>query len=335
MTKTSKRIGLALLTMLALQCLTPPVVDWGAVAAPQTEVAFVTQLKGSVQLRRGNEARPIRQSMFLNVNDIVKAGEDGQAVIFQAYAPVTRLRPNQSHTIAQLSPPPPEGSVRPEDFVRLKRLYLNARQRKDIPSPATMGGPDDSIVTLVEPRGSAVLESRPKFTWTSVNKASSYEVTVYDRAEKVLWKARTSDTSVSYPSDRPPLTPGEYKWEVVTRIGDRVTGDSSLYDASSFTLVNEESAAQINADLAKALAADKGAVSPLYVSALMEYKRFPQAAAELKRALEAAPQDGDLWEMLMETYWQMKLWGSREYARRLSKNPDTNAETVRMLQLRR
>jgi hypothetical protein len=336
MTKASaKRVGLALLTMLTLQCLLTPVVDERAAAAPQTEVAFLTQLKGSVQLRRGNETHPIRQSMLLNVNDIVKTGEGGEAVIFQAYAPVKRLRPNQSYTIAKLSPPPPEGAVKPEAFVRLMRQHLSARQRRDVHSPATMGGPDDAIVTLIEPRGSAVLESRPKFAWTSVSRATSYDVTVYDRAEKVLWKTSTSDTTVSYPSDLPSLTPGEYKWEVIARIGDRVTGDSSLYDASSFTLVNEESAAQINADLAKTLAADTGAVSPLYVSALMEYRRFPQAAAELKRALEAAPQDGALWEMLMETYWQMKLWGSREYARRLSQNPETNAETVRMLQPRR
>lgn len=326
-----------LLTTLALQCLLMPVVDERAAAAgaPQTEVAFVTQLKGSVQLRRGNDTHPIRQSMFLNVNDIIKTGEGGEAVVFQTYAPVTRLRPNQSYTVAQLSPPPPEGSVKPEDFVRLKRLHLNARQRKDIPSPAMMGGRDDAILTLLEPRSSAVLESKPKFEWTRVSGAMNYEVAVYDRAEKVLWKVSTSDTSVRYPSDQPSLTPGEYKWEVVARIEGRVMGNSSLYDASSFTLVNEESAAQINADIAKALALDNGAASPLYISALIENRRFPQAAAELKRALEAAPQDGTLWEMLMETYWQMKLWGSREYARRLSDNPYTNAESVRMLQPRR
>lgn len=336
MKKTSaKRVGLTLLTILAWLCLPAPTVHESAAAAPPTGVAFVTQLHGSVQLRRGKETSPIRQSMLLYVNDVVMTGNGGQAAIFQAYAPVMRLRPNQSYTITQLSPPPPEGSVKPEDFARLKRLHLNARQRKDIRSPVTMGGPDDAILTLIEPRSSAVFESRPKFAWTSVSMATSYEVTVYDRAEKVLWKGSTSDISVDYPSDRPPLTPGEYKWEVVAKIGDRVTGDSSLYDASSFTLVNEESTAQINADLAKTLAADKGAVSPLYVSALMDYKRFPQAAAELKRALEVAPQDIALWEMLMETYWQMKLWGSREYARRLSQNPETNAETVRTLQPRR
>lgn len=336
MKKTSaEKVGRRLLTVLVLWCLPAPAVHESVAAAPQTGIAFVTQLHGNVQLRRGKETSPIRQSMLLNENDVVVAGDGGQAAIFQAYAPVIHLRPNQKHTIAPLSPPPPEGSVRPEAFVRLKRLHLNARQRKDVPSPAKMSGPDEAILTLVEPRASAVLESRPKFSWTSVRSATSYEVTVYDRAEKVLWKVSTADTFVSYPSDRPPLAPGEYKWEVVARAGERATGDSSLYDASSFTLVNEESAAKINADLAKVRATDEGAVSPLYVSALIEHRRFPQAAAELKRALEVAPQDGALWEMLMETYWQMKLWGTREYARRLSENPNTNAEIIRMLQPRR
>lgn len=329
----AKRIGIALLVLLTLQGL--PNTGYERIAAAQTEVAFVTQLQGYVQLRRGNETRPIRQSMLLNVGDVIRTGDGGEAVIFQAYSPVMRLRPSQSHTIAQLSPPPPEGSVRPEAFVKLKRLYLDARQRKEVLSPATMGGPDDAILTLVEPRGSAVLERRPKFAWTRVSGATSYVVTVYNRAEEAIWTANTSETSVSYPGDRPPLTPGEYKWEVVARVGERITGNQALYDATAFTLVSEESAARINADLTKAQAAGEGAASLLYISALIEHRRFPQAAAELKRALEGAPQDQALWEMLMETYWEMKLWGSREYARKLSEDSNLSAEMVRTLEPRR
>jgi hypothetical protein len=335
MNKTSaKRIVLAFLISMTLQSLPAPAVYEGAAKA-QTEVALITQLEGNVQLRRGGETRAIRQTMLLNVGDVVKAGDGGRAVIYQAYAPVTRLRPSQSQTIAQLSPPPPQGSIKPEEFARLKRLHLNAKQRREVPSPATMGGQEDAILTLVEPRGSVVLERRPKFVWTSVNEANRYVVTVYDSNEETVWSTSTSGTSVSYPNDLPPLAPGEYKWEVIARVGDRVTGDPALYDATAFTLVSEDSAARINADLAKAQAGDEGAAALLYVSALIEHRRFPQAAAELKRSLESAPQDMALWEMLMETCWQMKLWGTREYARQLSEDSNTSAETVRRLEPRR
>jgi hypothetical protein len=198
-----------------------------------------------------------------------------------------------------------------------------------------MGGPDDVVLTLVEPRRSVVLERRPKFTWTGMSEASRYVLTVYDADEKIIWTTTTTGTSANYPGDQPPLAPGEYKWEVVAQVGDKVTGDPALYDATAFTLVSEEIATRINADLASAQAGDEGATALLYVSALIEHRRFPQAAAELKRSLEAAPQDAALWEMLMETCWQMKLWRTREYAKQLSEDPNASAETVRRLEPRR
>lgn len=166
-----------------------------------------------------------------------------------------------------------------------------------------------------------MLERRPKFAWTRVSKATSYVVTIYDRAEEPLWTAITSETSFSYADNRPPLVLGDYKGKVVARIGDKMTGNPALYDATTFILVNEESTARINADLARAQALDEQAASSLYISALIEHRRFPQAAGELKRALEGAPQDLALWEMLIEVCWQMKLWEAREYARNSARIP--------------
>lgn len=332
---SAKRIGIALLTLITVQGLPAPAGHQRAVGA-QTEVAMVTQLEGRVQLRRGKDTSTIKQPMLLNVGDVIRVGNGGGAVIFQAYAPVTRLRPGQSQTIAQLSPPPPQNSIRPEAFARLKRLHLNAKQRKSDPSPATMGGPDDVIITLVEPRNSTVLEHRPKFAWTSVSEATRYVITVYDASEEPVWTANTSETSISYPNDRPPLAPGDYKWEVTAQIGDRITNNPALYDATAFTLVSEEGAARIASDLAKAQSDGvEGSANLLYISELVEHKRLPQAAAELKRSLENAPQDETLWEMLMETYAQMKLWGAREYARRLSDDPNPSAKMVHTLEPRR
>jgi len=332
-----KRVGIALAALLTFQCLFAP-DRTRRIAVAQTDVAMITQLGGSVQLRRGGKTRPIRQTTLLNAGDVVRAGDDGRAVIYQAYAPVTRIGAGQSRTISRLSPPAPRNALKPEEFARLKRHYLNAKQRRAEPSPATMGGPDEAVLTLLEPRNSVVLKRRPTFTWTPVSGATNYLINVYDHHEKTVWTANTTEALVTYPEELSPLAPGNYKWEVTVQIGARTTDNPALYDATAFTVVSAERAAEIESSLASARAsapADDGAANLIYISALIEHKLLPQAAAELKRGLERAPRDQTLWELVMETYAQMKLWGGREDARRISDNANPTAEMVRTLEPRR
>lgn len=332
-----KRVGVALATLLTFQCLFV-LASTRRIAVAQTDVAIITQLGGSVQLRRGGNTLPIRQTTLLNAGDVVRAGDDGRAVIYQAYAIVTRIRAGQSRTISRLSPPAPRNAVKPEEFARLKRHYLNAKQRRAEPSPATMGGPDEAVLTLLEPRDSVVLKRRPTFTWTPVSGATSYVINVYDHNEETVWTANTTKAHVTYPKKLPPLAPGNYKWEVTVRIGTRTTDNPALYDATAFTVVSAERVTEIESNLRSARAsvrADAGAANLIYISALIEHKLLPQAAAELKRELVRAPQDQTLWELVMETYSQMKLWGGREDARRISDNVNPTAEMVRTLEPRR
>lgn len=334
---STKRVAVALTTLLTLQCLFVPARLHRSVRA-QTEVALIAQLGGkggSVQLRRGGTTQPVRQATLLDIGDEIRVGDSGRAVIYQAYAPVDRIAAGQSRTIKKLSEPASQNALKPEAFSRLMRHYLNARKRKADPSPATMGGPEEEVLTLLEPRNSVVTEGRPTFTWTPVSGATSYVVNVYDHKEEIIWTAKTFGTRACYPADRPPLVPGDYKWDVTAQVGTRTTDNPALYDATAFTVVSAERAAQIESDLASARAttpADQSGANLVYLSALIEHRRLPQAAAELKRALERAPDDQTLWELLMETYSQMKLWGAREEARRLSDSPNPTEAMVHALE---
>src|SRR5216684_4882516 len=282
---TTKGLSLALLTFITSHSLAAPTGNHQAVTA-QTEVAIVALREGSLRLRRGKRISTIRQSTLLNFGDIIDVDNDTRAVIYQTYAPVIRLAARQSRTIIELSPPPPQNALKPEEFSRLKRIYLNARQRRNEPSPVTMGGPENIVLTLIGLRNSAVLE--PTFDWTHVNGATRYVINVYDRNEKVIWTANTSDTRLAYPANRPPLVPGDYKWDVTAQVDNNTTGDPAMYDASAFTVISKERTKEIEIDLANArarVASDDGSANLVYISALIEYRRLGQAVAELKLSL--------------------------------------------------
>jgi hypothetical protein len=334
---TLKRVGIALLSLIPLKGAATPPASRPAVTA-QDEVAIVAQLEGGVWLQREKKSRPIREAMLLNVGDVIAAEDGGRAVIYQVYAPVTRLRAKQSRAIEPLSPPLPDNALTAQEFARLKRILLNAKQRRKEASPRRMGGPDKAVLTISDERNSTVLVREPTFNWTRVSGARRYVIKIYDRDEKLLWSTTTTETRVAYPKNLPPLAPGDYKWDVTALVAEVESPDrKALFDATAFTVVGEDRAGEIEADLAAASARfdDDGAVNLVYISALMDHKLFSRAAAELRASLARAPKDQTLWELLMETYAEMKLWGAREDARLLSENPALTAEMIRALKARR
>lgn len=74
-----------------------------------------------------------------------------------------------------------------------------------------------------------------------------------------------------------------------------------------------------------------GSANLVHITALLSHKRFAQAETYLRESLEREPHDQTLWQLLIETYFQMRLWGAREEARRLSKTPQVAAEMIRAL----
>jgi hypothetical protein len=334
-----KSVGIALLSLTTLKGLPPSPANRSAMAA-QDEVAIVAQLEGGVWLQREKKSRPIREVMLLNVGDVIGAEDGGRAVIYQVYAPVARLRAKQSHTIEQSPPPPPDNALTAQEFARLKRILLNAKQRRKEASPRRMGVPDKAVLTISDERNSTVLVREPAFNWTRVSGAQRYVFKIYDRDEKLLWSTTTTETSAAYPKNLPPLAPGDYKWDVTALIAERVESPyrAALHDATTFTLVGEDRAKEIEADLAAArarFADDGGAANLVYLSALIEHKLFPRAAAELRTSLARAPKDQTLWELLMETYAEMRLWGAREDARLLSENSAVTAGMINSLKASR
>ena len=302
----------------------------------QTEVALLTQPEGNVRVKRGQRTLTATDGMLLDVGDVVRIQGDGAAVIYQAYVPVTRLKANQSFNVTHRSPPPPERTLTTEEFTSFKVQYIAAKQNRRKPSPVTMGGPESAVLTLLEPRNSIVLAQQPTLHWSLIPDATEYLVNIYDKYEAIVCTQKTHETQLSSLGGCQPLEPGDYRWEVIAQIEQRVSPDPSLYDATSFTVVTQQRATEISRVIAHAreMAVGERDAATIYTSTLMELKIYPLAETELRAALELSPKDQTLWTLLIETYAQTKRWRAREKAREISSGTPT-VELIRSLAVER
>lgn len=288
-----------------------------AKAVEPDPIAVVTQIDGDVRLqRKSHQPEKLNSTAFLYAEDVLNTRGDGTAVIYQVYAPVVRLAPNQNKLIKRLSPPPRPGTVTPEDFAQFKKTYSKALKDQGNPSPRRMGGPDEVLFAVITPRYSTVLEDRPVFEWTPANDAKKYKVTLYDDNGNPIWETETAETKVKYPDDRPKIKPGKYQWEVIAQVGD---GSSK---GATFTMTGEKERRTISDSLehAQRLISDENTINIIYIGALLESKLYLRAEKELKRTLTHTPNDQGLWALLMETYQKMRRWEDREKARLLKAN---------------
>lgn len=308
--------GTLIVVLISAILVIPPGVIQTTMA--QTEVALLTQPEGNVRVKRGKRGQSAKEDMLLDVGDVVSVDDKGTAVIYQAYVPVTRLGANQRFKVKRQSPPPPQSALTSEEFNWFKVHYLAARQNRRNASPVTMGGPENASLTLLEPRNSIVISRLPTFIWSRVKDATKYTVNIYDKNESVLCTESTADTQLTLPNKCQQLKPGDYYWDVTAQIGNQVSDNP--YDATTFIIVTEQRGAEISNTLkhAQAMSVSDAKTIPVYISALMEHKLYPQAEAELRRALELAPTDQVLWALLIETYARMKRWREREKAREIS-----------------
>ncbi len=299
----------------------------------QNESALLTQPQGRIRLIRGKKSHAIQEDELLNIGDVVVVRGEGGGVIYQAYAPVKRLARDGRHKIQALSPPPGENALSLEDFVSFKRNYQLARQNRNTASPTQMGGADDNRVTLMEPRNSLVLDIQPAFVWTSVTGATRYLVNIYDSNEKVVCTADTTETRLGYPESCRQLPPGEYKWDVTAKIGDQISDNPTLYDASSFSLVSPARATAIKEALshARMISQSDNSARSVYAAVLLEQHLYPQAELELLDALKQSPSDQSLWSLLIETYRLMKRWPAREKAKTISSDPQPTVKMIMTL----
>jgi hypothetical protein len=69
------------------------------------------------------------------------------------------------------------------------------------------GGSDPAIPYVIAPRQDLVLSPTPTLSWNPVEEATQYTVSLRTRRGTV-WEITTPDSTLPYPDDQPPLSPG-------------------------------------------------------------------------------------------------------------------------------
>jgi hypothetical protein len=279
-------------------------------ALQQNSIAFVTEVKGTVQVKDSSGTKRITHTTFLREKDIVKTGANGRAWFYQAYARAEMLKPHVSKRISRLSPAVGPNLISLDRYAKLETRAIAALQDTTRRSPGRMSGPDELTITALAPRKSFVMNERPTFEWTPVKDAKSYELALYDsKLDKPIWQTTTTESRAVYPDSLKPLLPGRHRWEVIATIDQ----NHRVYDATDFTVAGEwqVTAANCALKIAQGSVKHKGAVNLFYISACIDLQLYPTAEAELKRILRRTPDDRTLWALLMQVYEYMERYEDR------------------------
>jgi hypothetical protein len=94
-------VGALLAVALPIAVLAAP-TETGA----SSPITFITDLQGRVTLQRARAgaAPPLTHSEVLYAGDVLRTGQDGYATLFQRFAPMAVLAPQQTVTITPLPP---------------------------------------------------------------------------------------------------------------------------------------------------------------------------------------------------------------------------------------
>lgn len=209
--------------------------------------------------------------------------------------------------------------------------------------PKVKGPDEDDAPTLITPNGVAILNHRPRISWTDSAIATSYIVQIEGKG--VNWSVETQNTQLLYPQNESALQPGNvYNLNVIVKREDEVKTAAS----SVFILVSQQRAEKVR-EVIKRLEAlnmpkDELAIDINYV---YEAENLLNEAIEVLEAqVKAGSQNSTIYRLLGERYLEVNLpdFAKQAYlkAMRLAqKKGDTNElvkaqaglETVNQIQL--
>ena len=202
------------------------------------------------------------------------------------FTEVARLKPELSSQLVQSSAPI-SGTVLPSE--RSSRV-----EQAQIP-------------LLLDPRNTAVADTRPIFSWRPVTGATGYRLLLTFPDGEVL-TLETPDTRLPYPSTAPPLAPGSNVIVELTTLEDE-TGRA--VDKTLFSVLDEDSLAALSeAEAAiQNLKLDDKARAYLLAQLYWQYELKSAAIDRLQQLVEVLPAPAaNLWQQLGDLYFEVGLY---------------------------
>ena len=265
------------------------------VASAQT-VGLLSMVKGEVQIVRAGQTAPAPAKIadLIAAGDRVLTGGSGEATFL--FCPESRAGKllgggEAEFTAAALQVK--KGKLAEERKVpncKLPAALLAGNSKQQSGMLRLRGSP----LVLRTPTRSNVADLKPNFRWDKYENATSYEVKLTDREERIIWKKTVTGTELPYPAEAPALEAGQkYNWRVVAfenSENQADVGTSFSVLAADAAKQLKESAAGLQA-LAKASPDDNG---PLFLLAfLYEDNGMTDAAARVYAQLKSRMGDQD------------------------------------------
>ena len=165
------------------------------------------------------------------------------------------------------------------------------------------GNPPISLLT-----GGPLTTIRPVFEWVPMAGSPTYQLTVKNGDDDVVWQEQTSGAKLAYPASMPALAPGMYSWEVRAQEGGKTVGEQR----ANFEV---KPAAGLSVGNAK----DAGAML-LEAISLENEGYFSEAATYFRELQKLDPTDDRIARRLAWLYWNAGLIAAtNDQMQRLSK----------------
>ncbi|HWP85716.1 MAG TPA: hypothetical protein VNN17_11030 [Terriglobia bacterium] len=255
---TGKLIGLMLLAVPLLKAAEP--------------VGLLSLVSGDVQLIRAGESAPVaaRTADLIGPGDRLLTGANSEATfLFCPESRSAKLKAQGEVQFDAASLTLKKGSLAEERKVPTCRLpaslVLAAASRMRAGNLRLRG----TAFVLRAPANTVVTTLTPEFRWDPVENATSYEIKLEDREERVLWKAEVPATRITYPADAAPLAWGQrYRWRVTAKANGEAIEDAG----TNFQVMPSDQAEKIRsavAELEKQRIADPSDNGVLFLQAFL------------------------------------------------------------------
>lgn len=140
------------------------------------------------------------------------------------------------------------------------------------------GGRDPAIPYVISPRQDVVLSPTPTLQWNPVAGASQYTVALRTRRGTV-WEVTTPDSTIPYPEDQPPLSPGT-RYTLVVQ-ADTGTASTDEPPELAFNLLAGDGATEAAEQIAAGQALDLPELAQTLMLVEEVYPRYQLTAAAM------------------------------------------------------
>lgn len=162
---------------------------------------------------------------------------------------------------------------------------------------------------LISPRNTVITDTKPALHWQAVPDASGYRLTL-NLLSGETWSRETTETSLLYPDEVFPLTPGSAVIVSLTMLDDDSAADKSILRVMDEA--NQADLAQAEAEI-QALDLDETAQAYLLAQLYRGREMWTAAIGQLEWLTDGVGVDSaNLWQQLGDLYFEVGLYAQAE-----------------------